>query len=97
MGSLSSYLEHRKEMSSNDDSVFAVCHNVLSHCFYTVYVGTCCGSQHLWLYNLLVKMFGQDSVYYNVMLIRSSFNHFSTNLVPVVNIHCCTPADFKYR
>lgn len=68
MEALSLYLEHRKEMSSNDDSVFAVCHNVLSHCcFYTVYVGSCRGSQHLWLYILLVKMFGQDSVFITML------------------------------
>lgn len=96
MDTLSLYLEHRKEMSSNDDSVIPVCHNVLSQCFYTVYVGSCCGSPHLWLYNLLVKMFGQDYVYYNFMLMKCSFNHFSTNLVPVVNIHSFTAAELLF-
>lgn len=65
MGTWSLHLKHRKEMSSND--VFAVCHNVLSRCFYTVYIGSCCGSQHLWLYNLLVKMFGRDSLFITML------------------------------
>lgn len=56
---LSSYLKHTEEMSSND-CVVAVCNNVPFHCVLKVYVGSCCGSEQLQLYNLLLKMFMQD-------------------------------------
>lgn len=67
MDALNFYLKHTKEMSFNDDSVSAAFHNVLFHRFFTVYVGSCCGSKQLRLYNLLVKMFIQDSVFIAVL------------------------------